>query len=274
MNIYKILSSKPHNPHYLNRYIKFIEYCKVNNENKDLDYTEEHHICPKANEMFPEFLLFSEYPWNKVELTSRQHFIAHYILWKCYRNKSAARAFNMMAKCPNQYRMKYHYRGKLSSREYEILKEETNTRGENNPSYGKPSKFKGIKRGPNPKISKAKIGKKRKPFSEEWIENLSKSHKGKSSGEKNGMYGKGHLISGKKHGMYGRGDLISGMKHGMADRTLYYLYNTETNEYFTGFRQEFIKANPDIPRGAVGKLVKGSGVYKKWINLKIHVSEK
>jgi len=33
MDIYKILASKPHNPHYLNRYIRFIEWCQLANKN-------------------------------------------------------------------------------------------------------------------------------------------------------------------------------------------------------------------------------------------------
>lgn len=52
ISIYSILSSIPHNPHYLNRYIKFIEGCKQ--KNVDIEgYVERHHICPKC--------LFSKY---------------------------------------------------------------------------------------------------------------------------------------------------------------------------------------------------------------------
>ena len=39
------------------------------------------------------------------------------------------------------------------------------------------------------------------------------------SGEKNGMFGNGHLISGEKHGMFGKGHLISGEKNGMFGKT-------------------------------------------------------
>ena len=51
MDIYSILASKPHNPHYLNRYITFITECQLKNLNYN-GYTEKHHICPKAKDMF------------------------------------------------------------------------------------------------------------------------------------------------------------------------------------------------------------------------------
>ena len=95
MDIYTILASKPHNPHYLNRYINFIQQC----QQKNVDYegsTSGHHICPKANDMFPEYKDFRYYSWNKADLTPRQHDIAHLLLWKIYRNKSMTFAWNMM----------------------------------------------------------------------------------------------------------------------------------------------------------------------------------
>lgn len=102
MDIYSILASKPHNPHYLNRYITFIERCQLKNADYD-GYMEKHHICPKANDMFPEYSSFSKNPWNKVNLTARQHFIAHLILWKVYRNKSCATTLSCFMKnnCKN-----------------------------------------------------------------------------------------------------------------------------------------------------------------------------
>ncbi len=54
MDIYKILSTKPHNERQLKIYIKFINRCiELNNKNTNLGYTEQHHICPKGNMMFP-----------------------------------------------------------------------------------------------------------------------------------------------------------------------------------------------------------------------------
>lgn len=88
MDIYSILASKPHNPHYLNRYITFITECQLKNLNYN-GYTEKHHICPKAKDMFPEYRSFKEHAWNCAVLTARQHFIAHWILYKTYQNSNS-----------------------------------------------------------------------------------------------------------------------------------------------------------------------------------------
>lgn len=110
MDIYSILSSKPHNSHYLNRYITFIEHCQQLSGAVS-DYSEKHHICPKS--MFSQYSSFVDYPWNCVTLTARQHFIAHMMLWKIYRNRSMTRAFGLMS-CNYS----------LTSRLYESIKSE------------------------------------------------------------------------------------------------------------------------------------------------------
>jgi hypothetical protein len=93
MSIYdikEILSSKPHNPHYLKRYIWFIEYCQK--ANKDyIGYTEKHHICPQAKDLFPEYKSLRKHPWNCVVLTPRQHLIAHFILVKIYPDSQSSK---------------------------------------------------------------------------------------------------------------------------------------------------------------------------------------
>lgn len=91
MTIYEILSAKPHNSHYLMRYYKFILYCKEKNVNTR--HLESHHICPKAKDLFPEYSSFSKNKWNKIKLTPRQHYIAHWMLYKAYEAKSCAHAF-------------------------------------------------------------------------------------------------------------------------------------------------------------------------------------
>lgn len=98
MDIYAILSSKPHNKHYLDRYHKFIQVCRQVNSLKtkeELGYTEKHHICPRAKDMFPEYKSLKEYNWNCAVLSSRQHFIAHWMLWKAY-GGSQGNAFWLM----------------------------------------------------------------------------------------------------------------------------------------------------------------------------------
>lgn len=113
MNIYSILTSKPHNPHYLNRYITFIKQCQQKNTGYD-GYVEKHHICPKAKDMFPEYACFKNNPWNCAILTARQHFIAHVILWKVYKdNYSVVSAL---------WAMKHKNETTVNSRMYEKLK--------------------------------------------------------------------------------------------------------------------------------------------------------
>jgi hypothetical protein len=85
-DIYAIISTKPHNAHFLKRYVKFIQFCKEKNSTQSLDYTEQHHICPKASDMFPEYIDLIENKWNSVHLTARQHITAHILLWKAFPN--------------------------------------------------------------------------------------------------------------------------------------------------------------------------------------------
>jgi hypothetical protein len=88
----EILKTKPHNLHYLNRYIKFIQrYANIATNEK----IEAHHICPKSSDLFPEFKSFKKHPWNKANLTLRQHYIAHKLLWKAYGGRQA-QAFKLM----------------------------------------------------------------------------------------------------------------------------------------------------------------------------------
>lgn len=95
-NIYTILSSKSHNTHYLNRYLKFIDGCRLkNSNNKDWVYTEGHHICPKAKDLFPEYTNKKLFSWNIIDLTAHQHIIAHVILWKTF-GGSQSRALECM----------------------------------------------------------------------------------------------------------------------------------------------------------------------------------
>lgn len=112
MNIYSILLSKPHNPHYLNKYMRFIINCQSKNQDS-LGYTEQHHICPKAHDMFPEYSSFVEHPWNCAVLTARQHFIAHMLLWKTYNNRSTTLSLYLMKKVKGQ---------NINSKIYEKLK--------------------------------------------------------------------------------------------------------------------------------------------------------
>lgn len=125
MDIYFLLSSKPHNSHYLRRYYKFILSCKENN--KKLDkwvYTENHHICPKSNDLFPEYKNFNKFNWNRVKLTARQHIVAHIILAKCFgKSQKLALCFMVYGRNGLNDEKKSHYKTKY----FEKLREEYST---------------------------------------------------------------------------------------------------------------------------------------------------
>lgn len=133
IDIYSIMNSISHNQHYLKRYIKFIEGCKQ--KNIDIEcYVERHHICPKS--LFPEYKKLSEHSWNGIYLTARQHFIAHWILWKTF--PSSKMSFAFWGMCNGWGKTQ-----KITSKIYEKIKIEFSAQmaikhsGENNPMYGK-----------------------------------------------------------------------------------------------------------------------------------------
>lgn len=106
MDIYPLLSNKPHNSHYLNRYLKFIEACKLTE--KSNQRIENHHILPSSSDLFPEYKSFKEFPWNKVKLTIRQHFIAHLLLSKTFGGKQI-QAFFLMCNRTSNCSSKYYF---------------------------------------------------------------------------------------------------------------------------------------------------------------------
>ena len=93
--ILETLKSKKHNQHYLNRYYKFIIHVMSTDPQREKYTTSNHHILPKAPDLFPEFKNLTLNKWNSVHLTHRQHFIAHHLLWKAY-GGSMTLAFNWM----------------------------------------------------------------------------------------------------------------------------------------------------------------------------------
>ena len=97
----EILKSKPHNKHFLDKYIKLIKSFSYNNGNNTKK--EAHHILPKAKDMFPEYKSFKENPWNKILLTPRQHIICHICLAKAYPSSSQTYARFRMTKIRDNY---------------------------------------------------------------------------------------------------------------------------------------------------------------------------
>lgn len=92
LDIQTILESKPHNPHYLKRYVKFIEYCRRQSYD---GHTERHHICPKAKDLFPEH---KDATWNYVDMSARHHIFAHVLLWKAFKGSQATALDAMLGK--------------------------------------------------------------------------------------------------------------------------------------------------------------------------------
>lgn len=61
-------------------YKEYIDFIEENRTGRLKYKTETHHILPKC--LFPEYKDLKIHPWNSVELSHRNHFIAHYILAK------------------------------------------------------------------------------------------------------------------------------------------------------------------------------------------------
>ena len=115
MNIYSRLSTiTTKNQHYTNRYIKFLT-----SRTTSTDYTESHHILPKS--LFPQF---SNDPDNLIKLTAREHYIAHWMLYKIFPNSHPMRIafWCMNNNWQNSKTQTRYYR--ISSRVYESLRKE------------------------------------------------------------------------------------------------------------------------------------------------------
>ena len=137
---------------------------------KNGEYFEGHHIIPKSKggAGISSRGLNND---NIVYLTAREHFLAHWLLWRIHRDRSSALAFHKMLSCnKNQDRV-------MSSRAYSEARlafSETNKGNQ----YGRLSK-----------------GKK---MSEERKAEVSKFMKGRWSGENNPFFGMKHTDETKK----------------------------------------------------------------------------
>jgi hypothetical protein len=82
------------------------------NQKKSGVYFEGHHIIPKSKGGLGTSTRAKNNP-NIVLLTAREHFLAHWLLWRIHRDRSSALAFHkMMSSNDNQKR-------NISSRGYE-----------------------------------------------------------------------------------------------------------------------------------------------------------
>jgi hypothetical protein len=100
------------NKHYLDRYKSFIEAMKEVKERKG--YTEVHHIQPRC-------LHGTDDKHNLIELSLREHFLAHWLLWKAYPDylPICSAFLQMNNKNPNTTK---GFQGRITSRVYESLK--------------------------------------------------------------------------------------------------------------------------------------------------------
>jgi len=117
MNIYstlQLLDSFPNNVHYLNRYKRFILHCQKRDLGR-IDLTEHHHILPKS--MFRKYSNLKKNKWNSITLSNREHFIAHWLLWKAFNNKPMTEAFMFMSHL-------HQDNVKINSKTYSILREQ------------------------------------------------------------------------------------------------------------------------------------------------------
>lgn len=172
------------NIHYLERLIKILTFCIKNPEIKGV----KHHILPKCKSWFPEFKKDKN---NIVFVTSRMHFIIHYLMYKSFPKDSA-----MYTACWNMTHLNKSDI-KINSKQYSKLRElHSQNMKNNNPAKkdGIMLRFKGDN---NPakraevreKISKANKGR---IVSDEQKEKQSILMTGRYNNHHNPFYGKKH----------------------------------------------------------------------------------
>lgn len=107
------------NQHYKNRYDKFINSIRNKGIRKFEGYKERHHIIPRCMKGTNE-------PHNLINLTLREHFLAHWLLYKTYPDyfPIVSAFLQMIHKNP---KTKKGYQGRFTSKSYAILKERAYT---------------------------------------------------------------------------------------------------------------------------------------------------
>ena len=146
---------------------------------KESDYYENHHIKPRS-------MGGSDDESNLVKFTGRQHYIAHWLLYKIYKNKQMAAAWNRMCSKSNN-QMRYNSHTYSYAREALAIEMSKSHSGKGNPMYGTTSPFLGKKHTPKT-LEKMSNAAKGKSPSKETREKLSRA----SAGKNNPNYGKKH----------------------------------------------------------------------------------
>ncbi len=164
-----------------------------------ITYTEKHHIIPRS-------LGGDDSSANLVDLTAREHFICHWLLTKIHTGEAKHKMLHALRMLRAEKIGQARYKTKITARVYANLKEEyallqsDKLTGSGNGMYGKnhnaeaKAKISAANTGRIQSYAEklkqihAMTGKKRAPFSEEWIANITEARQG----ERNGMYGKTH----------------------------------------------------------------------------------
>ena len=146
---------------------------------KDDCYVERHHIIPKSEGG-------SDESYNLVNLTAREHYVAHLLLAKIYKDRSMWCAVQMMVNGGRGLR-----RFKFNSRLYEQARKRRNETislsmsGENNPNFGKH-----LPKDTRRKIAKATTGRRNHFFGKHHTEETRKRISNLNSGSNNPNFGK------------------------------------------------------------------------------------
>lgn len=152
---------------YENIYNQLIENAKT--RVLENTYVEKHHIIPQS-------MGGSNDVTNIVKLTAKEHFVAHHLLWKMYRNREMVHAFMLMCNIKRNG-VKYS----VSAKEYQLLKEDNR-------------KFRS-------EFMTGRVGNNTgKSLSQEWKDNISKALTGRPGGNNGstGFKGKHHTEENKK----------------------------------------------------------------------------
>lgn len=194
---------------YTKWYIRLISNCKT------IDgYTERHHIVPKSFNTLIDIENINDSE-NLVNLTAREHFIAHRLLTKMFSGKFKQKMSYAI------HRLAYSNNGQkdetyVSSRHYELIRKQhsQNLSGSGNPMFGKfhtpdtkeklseMAKLRKVSNETKRKMSESHLGSNNHMFgrthTEEARRKISEGNKGIGAGKNNSFYGKTHTAETKK----------------------------------------------------------------------------
>ena len=151
---------------------------------KQDDYKESHHIVPKC-------MGGDDSKENLIKLTARQHYLAHWLLYKIYKTSSLVHAWHSMSrigKGQDKRQINSHlFQYCKIERKKHLSKQST---GSGNSFYGKHHTEKTKKR-----LSEMQLGKiyKTEKQIKEWVESVAKKPKTKDHRDKIGRKGLGML---------------------------------------------------------------------------------